>query len=178
MSLRPENLQQFQVIWAMYDPTASHCIPSTKLETLLRDIPPPLGLGRDCPMVTIRKTIAELEIPDHGGFLHYMETFIALANRISGVDLDSLPDIEVTRLVEQQRAKALTTVSKLADAKNTTAETYAATFVQSAFRSWKARQEVNRRRFVRMMSDSNNIGNGSSASLLPPGSANSLKRMD
>jgi hypothetical protein len=83
-------------VWSRLDPYATYYISASKLQLIIQALDPPLGIfgmsrhGRS----SIQQIIMSVDIPNHDGSIHFLETLHALAGRIAGTEL---PEDEVGR---------------------------------------------------------------------------------
>ena len=98
--LKLGDLHRFVDIWADFDEDASMTIPTNRLPSLLARLQPPLGITRRFSRLEIITKTEPYRIPEHGGYIHFVETLIPLARSVMGVDLT---DREVREHEEQWR---------------------------------------------------------------------------
>lgn len=83
-----EQLEEFREVWLRYDPKGTFVVPSHNLLAILQQLRVPLGMAGMTPSLTRAEMLhflGELDIPDHGGCIHFMETLTALTHKICGV---------------------------------------------------------------------------------------------
>ena len=75
------DLDSFCDAWVQFDPKRTMLIPAHAIVPLLRNLPPPLGVGSARPeelLVTLR----ELNLPDHMGRVNFFDLLTALAHHL------------------------------------------------------------------------------------------------
>jgi hypothetical protein len=93
-------LLRYTEIWGMHDAEGTMLIPTSSLPKLLAELQPPLGIARCDSRVELLQRMAQYQIPEHNGSVHFIEVLIPLASAASGVVLD---DREVRRQQEHVR---------------------------------------------------------------------------
>src|SRR5690606_25429731 len=86
-ALNHEHLRDFAYKWTAYDPHATHVIPTGRLKSLLKDIGEPLALKKNCDRGEFIRLLVSLDIPEHQGQVHFVETLIPLARRVYDIKL-------------------------------------------------------------------------------------------
>uniref|UniRef100_UPI00358ED82E voltage-dependent N-type calcium channel subunit alpha-1B-like n=1 Tax=Myxine glutinosa TaxID=7769 RepID=UPI00358ED82E len=77
--LGPHHLDEFVRIWSEYDPAATGRLTHESVCSMLRLIPPPLGLGQKCPPRTAYKRLARMNLPiGLDGKVHFTSTLASL----------------------------------------------------------------------------------------------------
>ncbi|XP_065679404.1 voltage-dependent P/Q-type calcium channel subunit alpha-1A isoform X2 [Hydra vulgaris] len=77
--LGPHHLDEFVTVWSDFDPRASGRIQYTEVCELLRQMTPPLGLGRKCLKVVAYKRLVKMNMTLYkDGAVDYTGTFFAL----------------------------------------------------------------------------------------------------
>mmetsp|Transcript_19340 Transcript_19340/g.63041 ORF Transcript_19340/g.63041 Transcript_19340/m.63041 type:complete len:1899 (-) Transcript_19340:223-5919(-) len=90
-----EAIEEFREIWLRWDPEGTFTIPSHSLFAVLQSLSKPLGkmnLGHNgyvegTSRAELLNWMAELDIPDHDGVVHFMEVLTALSYHVSGTPL-------------------------------------------------------------------------------------------
>jgi hypothetical protein len=84
--LSDDLLMKFKAAWALYDPLATHFLPTSSLEDFIQDLEPPLGTGPEPPINEIMKRVSQLAIRNHRGGqgVHFTETLYALTRYLCG----------------------------------------------------------------------------------------------
>merc|ERR1719231_1673875 len=88
--IRMDDLEEFREVWLKYDPKGTFIVPSHNLLAILQQLKQPLGIAGSTPALTraeMLKHLGKLDIPDHGGYIHFMETLTAVANFHAGTPL-------------------------------------------------------------------------------------------
>jgi len=76
------DIEAFRTVWLRYDEKGSFVVSSQNLLAILQQLPQPLGVGdRTRSRADLLALLAELNIPDHGGYIHFNETLTALSQR-------------------------------------------------------------------------------------------------
>merc|ERR1719271_2399526 len=60
-----EQLEEFREVWLKYDPKGTFTVPSHNLLAILQEM---------------LKHLGKLDIPDHGGYIHFIETLTAVSH--------------------------------------------------------------------------------------------------
>ena len=136
-----EHMQRYVAMWQQLDPYATMYIKASKLQLLVQALDPPLGiLGLDKKRAKsdIQQIIMSVDIPNHDGSIHFLETLHALAGRIAGTEL---PEDEEAK-IRGKIADRLPTFSDGNVPKYTAAHYHAALYVQAAVRGFLARYQM------------------------------------
>jgi hypothetical protein len=80
--LRMSDLNRFVEIWSEFDDGANMTIPTAEFARLLAQLQPPLGLSRVQSRRELLAQTAKYRIPEHGGYIHFIETLIPLARTV------------------------------------------------------------------------------------------------
>jgi len=107
--IRVDDIEEFREVWLKYDPKGTFVVPSHNLLAILQQLKEPLGIAGAQPAMTraeMLKHLGKLDIPDHGGFIHFSETLTAIAFHEAGVPI---PLCDTTKKVQ----KVATKMSKL-----------------------------------------------------------------
>eukprot|EP00898_Chlorokybus_atmophyticus_P005123 jgi/Chlat1/5611/Chrsp369S00415 len=149
-----EHLEQFRKSWSELDPKATYYIPASKLPVLVERLAPPLGLGlassnssssnggASSPTSSsgnkkaVTALIMAVDIPDHHGRVHFLETLHALAGRVAAT---ALPEQEEAAL--KGRIEGVLPADS-AEVKYTAAHFNAAMYVQAAVRGFLTRHHL------------------------------------
>jgi len=135
-----EHVLRFCEVWSKLDPGASYYISAAKLQYLVSELDPPLGTkGSGCGKTEIQTIIMSVDIPNHQGAIHFLETLHALAGRIAGTELPEDEEVKI-------RGKIADRLPVFKDAsgvpKYTAAHYHAALYVQAAIRGFLARYQM------------------------------------
>ena len=129
-------------MWLKYDPKGTFVMPTYNLLALLQQLSYPLGY-RDRPIdedetftrAKMLEHLGNLNVPDHSGNIHFMETLIALSNNYAGVPL---PVCDTTNKMAR-RAAAASSLKKLPAAEHNALSSYLISLLQSRLRSYNGR---------------------------------------
>ena len=118
-------------------------LPTSLLPKLLAELQPPLGVARKDSRAELLSRLAQYQIPEHNGVVHFVEVLIPLASAASGV---TLSDREVRRQQQHVRQTfpellTLETV-RYCHAPVHVGHYIAQTYVASAFRGQRTRRRV------------------------------------
>jgi len=133
-----EAIEEFREVWLKFDPKGSFIVRSHSLLIILQKLPPPLGI------MGLRKTRAEmlqllgvLDIPDHEGYLHFMEVLTALSHAVCGVPL---PVCDTTKRLQKSVART-PALSKLEKPLHNALTNYLVSLLQSRWRGYAMRKK-------------------------------------
>ena len=91
-SLKMNDLNRFVDIWSELDDDASMTIRTDQFALLLAKLQTPLGVSRVQSRTELLNTTAKYRIPEHGGYVHFVETLIPLARTAKVNDPDAKPE--------------------------------------------------------------------------------------
>ena len=135
-----DRLNEFITLWAKFDPYATYYMPASKLQYLIKELEEPLGIrgmtGKG--KAEIQHIIMSVDIPEHEGKIHFLETLHALAGRIAGT---VLPQDEEEK-IRGKIADRLPSFKASVLPKYTAAHFHAALYVQAAVRGFLARYQM------------------------------------
>ncbi|ESL05805.1 calcium channel protein [Trypanosoma rangeli SC58] len=139
---RMRDLRRFRDLWSARDPNAKLVLRTKELPELLEALRPPLGLASRSNRVELMRLLREYDIPDHGGKVHYYEVLLPLARRVLAMAFseDEINDgatLEAVWRHSESFLRALPTVL-VHHTNATTAQHFAASYVQAAYRRDKA----------------------------------------
>ena len=83
-----ESIEEYREVWLRFDPKGTFAVPSHSLLVILQQLRAPLGIADKQPppsRAEMLHLLGQLDIPDHGGQIHFMETLTALAHQACGV---------------------------------------------------------------------------------------------
>ncbi|XP_006803553.1 voltage-dependent N-type calcium channel subunit alpha-1B isoform X1 [Neolamprologus brichardi] len=88
--LGPHHLDEFIRVWAEYDPAACGRIAYRDMYEMLRDMSPPLGLGKKCPPRVAYKRLVKMNMPiADDNTVHFTSTLMALIRTALEIKLAS-----------------------------------------------------------------------------------------
>ncbi|XP_061590464.1 voltage-dependent N-type calcium channel subunit alpha-1B [Cololabis saira] len=106
--LGPHHLDEFIRVWAEYDPAACGCMTYRNMYEMLRDMSPPLGLGKKCPPRVAYKRLVRMNMPiADDNTVHFTSTLMALIRTALEIKLASgflaqqLSDIDLRREINR-----------------------------------------------------------------------------
>uniref|UniRef100_A0A3Q2TEZ4 Voltage-dependent N-type calcium channel subunit alpha n=1 Tax=Fundulus heteroclitus TaxID=8078 RepID=A0A3Q2TEZ4_FUNHE len=106
--LGPHHLDEFIRVWAEYDPAACGRITYRDMYEMLRDMSPPLGLGKKCPPRVAYKRLVRMNMPiAEDNTVHFTSTLMALIRTAleiklaSGVLAQRLCDADLKREIHR-----------------------------------------------------------------------------
>jgi len=135
-----EQLEEFREVWLKYDPKGTFTVPSHNLLAILQQLHRPLGIVGSEPAMTrsdMLKHLGDLDIPDHGGYIHFIETLTAVADAHAGV---AVPLCDTTRKMQKQMLK-MPMVSKLEEPAHNALTNYLVSLLQSRWRGYAMRKK-------------------------------------
>jgi len=137
-----EHLEEFRELWLRYDPKGTFAIPSYQLLPLVSQLSAPLGLGGKKPAASraqLLRFMRRIDVPDHNGQIHFMETITAMANSVCGVPL---PVCDETRKIAKEADKATGPSSAaLAEAEHNAMTSYLVSMLQHRYRNYAKQME-------------------------------------
>ncbi|KAG4066501.1 hypothetical protein HA402_007137 [Bradysia odoriphaga] len=93
--LGAHNLDEFIRVWTEYDPCASGKISHKKMYEALRNIPPPLGFGKQCPSRLAYKKLIRMNMPvDSDGNVNFTTTLFALIRENLGIHMRAAEEMD------------------------------------------------------------------------------------
>ncbi|XP_060917618.1 voltage-dependent N-type calcium channel subunit alpha-1B [Labrus mixtus] len=106
--LGPHHLDEFIRVWAEYDPSACGRMNYRDMYEMLRDMSPPLGLGKKCPPRVAYKRLVRMNMPiAEDNTVHFTSTLMALIRTAleiklaSGVLAQHLCDADLKREIKR-----------------------------------------------------------------------------
>jgi len=136
-----DHMVRFTEVWSALDPHATYYIPASKLQLIVQELDPPLGIAGAGKRgkTDIQQIIMSVDIPNHDGTIHFLETLHALAGRIAGTELPEDEEVKI-------RGKIADRLPTFTDGgsvpKYTAAHYHAALYVQAAVRGFLARYQM------------------------------------
>uniref|UniRef100_A0AAY4C9W2 Voltage-dependent P/Q-type calcium channel subunit alpha-1A n=1 Tax=Denticeps clupeoides TaxID=299321 RepID=A0AAY4C9W2_9TELE len=150
--LGPHHLDEYVRIWAEYDPAACGRISYTDMYQMLRQMSPPLGLGKKCPARVAYKRLLRMDLPvADDNSVHFNSTLMALIRTAldikiakGGIDKHQM-DAELRKEMmaiwpnlSQKTLDLLVTPHKATDL--TVGKIYAAMMIMEYYRQSKAKR--------------------------------------
>ncbi|XP_041825615.1 voltage-dependent N-type calcium channel subunit alpha-1B [Melanotaenia boesemani] len=106
--LGPHHLDEFIRVWAEYDPAACGRVVYRDMYEMLRDMSPPLGLGKKCPPRVAYKRLVRMNMPiADDNTVHFTSTLMALIRTAleiklaSGVLAQRLCDVDLRKEINR-----------------------------------------------------------------------------
>jgi len=135
-----EQLEEFREVWLKYDPKGTFTVPSHNLLAILQQLKKPLGIVGIEPALTrsdMLKHLGKLDIPDHGGYIHFIETLTAVSHHHAGVPV---PMCDTTRKLQKsmQRVPKMNTLERPA---HNALTNYLVSLLQSRWRGYAMRKK-------------------------------------
>jgi len=135
-----DDLEEFREVWLKYDPKGTFIVPSHNLLAILQQLKRPLGIAGSEPALTraeMLKHLGKLDIPDHGGYIHFMETLTAVSHAHAGVPV---PVCDTTKKMQRdaQKVPKLKVLDKPA---HNALTNYLVSLLQSRWRGYAMRQK-------------------------------------
>jgi len=134
-----EQLEEFREVWLKYDPKGTFVVPSHNLLAILQQLRKPLGIVGVEPAMTrseMLKHLGKLDVPDHGGFIHFMETLTAVSHNHAGVPV---PLCDTTKKIARL-ATRVPGISKLEKPAHNALTNYLVSLLQSRWRGYAMRK--------------------------------------
>ena len=103
-----DDLEEFREVWLKYDPHGTKMVPSHNLLAMLQQLRQPLGIANKQPALTrveMLKHLAQVDIPDHDGYVRFVEVLTALSYEEYG--RVQLEDCETTRKLQKMATKKM-----------------------------------------------------------------------
>ena len=135
-----ENIEEFREVWLRYDPKGTFVVPSHNLLAILQQLKQPLGIA-DCTPALSRaqmlQYLGELDIPDHGGSVHFLEALTALTHKVCGVPV---PLCDATKGL-QKAAQKVPKLASLEKPAHNALTNYLVSLLQSRWRGYAMRKK-------------------------------------
>jgi len=135
-----EQLEEFREVWLKYDPKGTFTVPSHNLLAILQQLRKPLGIVGIEPALTrsdMLKHLGKLDIPDHGGVIHFIETLTAVSHNHAGVPV---PMCDTTRKLQKSMQK-VPKVATLEKPAHNALTNYLVSLLQSRWRGYAMRKK-------------------------------------
>jgi len=137
-----DHMARYTEVWSQLDPYATYYISASKLQLIVQALDPPLGisgLDKRRGKSDTQTIIMSVDIPNHNGNIHFLETLHALAGRIAGTELPEDEEVKIRGKI----ADRLPTFTEGGSVpKYTAAHYHAALYVQAAVRGFLARYQM------------------------------------
>jgi len=135
-----DDLEEFREVWLKYDPKGTFIVPSHNLLAILQQLKQPLGIAGSTPALSraeMLKHLGKLDIPDHGGYIHFMETLTAVSHHHAGVPV---PVCDTTKKM-QKAANKVPHMSRLDKPAHNALTNYLVSLLQSRWRGYAMRKK-------------------------------------
>ena len=143
MPVSREHLERFANVWGQLDPRGTYYVSASKLSHIISQVDPPLGVrGTKNDKASTQAIVLCIDVPEHDGRIHFLETLHALAGRVAGTDL---PEREMKKIRDTAQEK-LPSLKEDFVPRYSASHYNAALYVQAAVRGFLARQEIKERR--------------------------------
>ena len=142
LGVSKEDMMHFTDVWMRLDPRATYYIPAEKLPRVIGAMDHPVGtrgLSKREAKTKCMHVIMTVDIPNHDGKIHFLETLHALTGRIAGTELPESEEVKV----RDSMVDRLPTFDNAKDVpKFTAAHFHAALYVQAAVRGYMQRYRM------------------------------------
>ena len=142
LGVSKEDMMHFTDVWMRLDPRATYYIPAEKLPRVIGAMDHPVGtrgLSKHEAKTKCMHVIMTVDIPNHDGKIHFLETLHALTGRIAGTELPESEEVKV----RDSMVDRLPTFDNAKDVpKFTAAHFHAALYVQAAVRGYMQRYRI------------------------------------
>jgi len=135
-----EHIEEFREVWLHYDPKGTFVVPSHNLLAILQQLRQPLGIANRTPALSraqMLQFLGELDIPDHGGSIHFLEALTALSHAVCGVPVPKC-DATVGLMKTAQKVPKLNSLEKPA---HNALTNYLVSLLQSRWRGYAMRKK-------------------------------------
>jgi len=135
-----ESIEEFREVWLRYDPRGTFVIPSHSLLSIIQELKRPLGINDVHPTPSraeMLKILGNLNVPDHGGFIHFMETLTALSHAVCGCPV---PLCDTTKRIYKSVAKT-PGLKTMPPATDNALTNYLVSLLQSRWRGYAMRKK-------------------------------------
>jgi hypothetical protein len=182
-SLSNELKDEFLAVWQKYDPLAQRVLKLEKLEKLVTEISPPMGISvtNQTRHWMIRQAISEMALPT---FQYKEETVVlftdvatALARRVfaaekDDTDIDDLDDVMWEQILAKRPRQEKKLARSISKSMVTYERHYAISKLLLTFQTYKFRKALNKR------VESNRVGHNKTASWKNPDGSRPLRAAD
>ncbi|XP_053380538.1 voltage-dependent calcium channel type A subunit alpha-1-like isoform X4 [Mercenaria mercenaria] len=152
--LGPHHLDEYNRVWAEYDPGATGRIQYTDMYDMLRNMEPPVGFGKKCPYRLAYRKLIRMNMPvAMDGTVHFTTTLFALIRESLGIktsiteEMDKKDDEmrEVIQRLWPVQAKKLIDLlvppkEELNEGKMTVGKIYVGLLISENWKAYKASQ--------------------------------------
>jgi len=116
VTVTDDDIDAFAVAWSRVDPRATGFIPVTRVATLIKLAPPPLGVkGSKISRLGLLRFQKNLNLKVESNYMHYQDVLQAVTARAMGINIEQLP-IQVQTVLEVGKVrKRLTAEKRLKD---------------------------------------------------------------
>ena len=142
LGVSKEDMMHFTDVWMRLDPRATYYIPAESLPRVIGAMDHPVGtrgLSKREAKTKCMQIIMTVDIPNHDGKIHFLETLHALTGRIAGTEL---PESEEVKVRDSMVDRLPTFASDKDVPKYTAAHFHAALYVQAAVRGYMQRYRM------------------------------------
>ena len=142
LGVSKEDMMHFTDVWMRLDPRATYYIPAESLPRVIGAMDHPVGtrgLSKREAKTKCMQIIMTVDIPNHDGKIHFLETLHALTGRIAGTEL---PESEEVKVRDSMVDRLPTFASDKDVPKFTAAHFHAALYVQAAVRGYMQRYRM------------------------------------
>merc|ERR1719198_628218 len=134
-------IEEFREVWLRYDPKGTFIVPSHNLLAILQQLKQPLGIADRTPTMSraqMLQFLGELDIPDHGGQIHFLEALTALT--YGAVGAIEVPYCDATKGL-MKAAKKVPKLAGLEGAAHNALTNYLVSLLQSRWRGYAMRKK-------------------------------------
>jgi hypothetical protein len=149
-ALKMSDLQRFIDIWAIFDEEATLLMPTKRFTELLAELRPPLGIPRQYNRLDIIRQTQHYRVPEHGGYVHFVEVLIPLARCVMKVHWKDR-QIREHEMIWRMTFPNLQQLPILRYRERcvTVDQYFCATYISSAFKGRRCRQAIVKKKLER-----------------------------
>jgi hypothetical protein len=112
VTVTDDDIAAFAVAWSKVDPRATGFIPVTRVATLIKLAPPPLGVrGSKISRLGLLRFQKNLNLKVESNYMHYQDVLQAVTARAMGINIEQLP-IQVQTVLEVGKVRKRLTAEK------------------------------------------------------------------
>ena len=112
VTVTDDDIDAFAVAWSRVDPRATGFIPVTRVATLIKLAPPPLGVrGSKISRLGLLRFQKNLNLKVESNYMHYQDVLQAVTARAMGINIEQLP-IQVQTVLEVGKVRKRLTAEK------------------------------------------------------------------